>query len=163
MLSPITMSRRRTIEPDTKTALMKATDLLARQDQSERALKRKLTARKYAADEIDEALDKLKQHNYLNDEETCARQFERLYDDGKLSLKQIYAKLLGRGFDGALIDKQVPSDVDEHERAAALRALRAKFRAVPEDKKMWQHLSYRGFDGETIAFAVNEFKNNLGR
>ena len=148
---------------NTKTALMKATDLLARQDQSERALKRKLSARKYGADEIDAALDTLKARNYLNDEATCARQFECMYSDGKLSLKQIYAKLIQRGFDMSLIDKQVPSDVREHERAAALRSLRQKFKSMPEDKKMWQHLSYRGFDGDAIAFAVDEFKNNFER
>ena len=148
---------------ESKTALMKATDLLARQDQSERSLKRKLSARKYSPDEINDAVDKLKKHNYLDDRQTCARQFERLYAEGKLSLKQICAKLLQRGFDLPLIDKQIPEDVDEHERATALRTLRSKFKALPEDKKMWQHLSYRGFDGDAIAFAINEFKNDFER
>lgn len=146
-----------------KTALMKATDLLARQDQSEKVLKRKLSARKYSADEIDDAIDKLKRHNYLNDEESCARQFEYFYAEGKLSVKQIYAKLIQRGFDATLIDKQMPSNVDEHERAAALRSLRQKFKSLPEDKKMWQHLAYRGFDGDAIARAVDEFKNDFER
>lgn len=136
---------------------------MARQDQSEKVLKRKLSARKYSNDEIDDAIDKLKRHNYLNDEESCARQFEYFYADGKLSVKQIYAKLIQRGFDSALIEKQIPSNVDEHERAAAIRALRQKFKSLPDDKKMWQHLAYRGFDGDAIAHAVDEFKNDFER
>ena len=37
-----------------KTALQKATDLLARQDQSEKILRQKLIARKYDESEVDE-------------------------------------------------------------------------------------------------------------
>ena len=144
-----------------KTALQKATDLLARQDQSERSLKRKLAARKYSAAEIDAAVDKLKQHNYLNDEDTCARQFERMYSDGKLSLNQIRAKLLQRGFEASLIDACLPPDVDEHEKAAALRALRLKFKTPVEDRKLYQHLATRGFDSDAIISAVGEFKTGF--
>ena len=144
-----------------KTALMKATDLLARQEQSERLLKKKLAARKYSPEEIDAAVDTLKARKYLDDEATCERQFERLYASGKLSLKQIYVKLMHWGFDAALIERFVPSDVDEHEKAAALRMLTTKFKSVPEDKKMWQYLSTRGFDGDAITSAVDAFKKNF--
>ena len=145
-----------------KTALMKATDLLARQEQSERQLRQKLSARKYSDEEIDVAVETLKARRYLDDEATCGRQFERLYSSGKLSLKQIYVKLLHWGFDAGLIERQVPAVVDEHERAAALRVLTAKFKSVPEDKKMWQYLSTRGFDGDAITSAVDAFKNECG-
>ena len=143
-----------------KTALMKATDLLARQDQSESRLRQKLSARDYSKSEIDAALETLKARKYLDDEATCGRQFERLYEGGKLSLRQIYAKLMHFGFSMALIDKFVPDDVDEHEKSAALRNLRAKFKTVPEDKKIWQYLSARGFDGDAITSAVEAFKRN---
>lgn len=144
-----------------KTALMKATDLLARQEQSERQLRQKLSARKYSDEEIDGALETLKARRYIDDEATCGRQFERLYSSGKLSLKQIYVKLLHWGFDAALIDRQVPADVDEHERSTALRALTAKFKSVPEEKKMWQYLSTRGFDGDAIMSAIDAFKSKF--
>ena len=144
-----------------KTALMKATDLLSRQEQSERQLRRKLSARKYSDDEIEGAIGTLKARKYLDDEATCGRQFERLYASGKLSLKQIYVKLMHWGFDAALIERFVPSDVDEHEKSAALRALTTKFKSVPEDRKMWQYLSTRGFDGDAIGYAVAAFKNNF--
>ena len=146
---------------NTKTALQKATDLLARQDQSERSLKRKLAARNYAACEIDDAVDQLKRHNYINDAESCARQFERLYSEGKLSVNQIYAKLVQRGFETSLIDKFLPPDVDEHEKNAALRALRTKFNRLQEDRKLYQHLSTRGFSGDAIIFAVEQFKSEF--
>lgn len=143
---------------ESKTALMKATDLLARQDHSERALKQKLAHRKFSSDEIDSAIDTLKQRNYLDDEQSCARQFERLYSEGKLSLNQLRAKLMSRGFERALIESFIPSDSDERERAAALSALRVKFKQPADDRKLYQFLSTRGFDGEASVYAVDEFK-----
>lgn len=145
----------------TKTALMKATDLLARQDQSERLLRQKLAARQYSEAEIEEAIETLKARNYLDNEATCGRQFERLYSGGKLSLSQIYAKLMHWGFETTLINRLVPEDTDEHERSAALHTLTAKYKYLPEDKKMWQYLSVRGFDGEAITFAIDAFKKNF--
>ncbi|MBQ6758784.1 MAG: RecX family transcriptional regulator, partial [Selenomonadaceae bacterium] len=111
-----------------KTALQKATDLLARQDQSSTVLRRKLLIRKYDASEVDAAIDKLKQANYLDDDETCRRQFENLYEEGKLSLRQIVYKLLQRGFDKSFIEQLIPDDADEHERLAAARLLEKKFK-----------------------------------
>ena len=56
-----------------KSALMKATDLLANQEQSSTVLRRKLLARKYDAVEVDDALEKLERYNYFDDAEatTC--------------------------------------------------------------------------------------------
>jgi len=42
---------------------------LANQEQSSAVLRRKLLARKYDAAEVDDALAKLKQYNYLDDTE----------------------------------------------------------------------------------------------
>ena len=143
-----------------KTALQKATDLLARQDQSSTILRRKLLIRKYDAAEVDEALAKLKKANYLNDAETCRRQFENLYAEGKLSVRQIVLKLMQRGFDKNFIEQLIPDDSDEHERLVAARLLEKKFTRM-DDKtfkaKAWQFLAARGFGGEIISSAVENF------
>ena len=168
-----------------KTALLKAAELLAYREHSEAELKRKLLARKYDSAEVDETIDKLKQHNYLDDAELCRQQFENFYAEGKLSVRQIFAKLIQRGFDKDFIEQLIPEDFYEHELQAATLALTKKFKTVDENfnatsekadasrssntetnrmqrhvafrAKAWQFLSGRGFDGEIISAAVENF------
>lgn len=151
---------------ESKTALMKATDLLARQEQSSKSLKRKLLARKFDEEEVDAAIDKLQKYHYLNDEETCTRQFENLYNAGKLSVGQIYMKLIQRGFDSYMVKKLIPADTYEHELNAAVEALVKKFPLQTFDNgkdawkfknKMRQYLATRGFSTEIIAAAAEKF------
>lgn len=150
-----------------KTALMKATDLLSRQDQSEKILRQKLLARKYEESEVDAAIDKLKKYNYLNDEETCKRLFENLYDDEKLSVKQICMKLQQRGYDSDFIKNLIPAETYEHEYNAALKIAAKKFvgKVSPDIKgkqKIWQHLASKGFDSEIIGAVAEEILHNNG-
>ena len=141
-----------------KTALMKATELLANQDQSSGVLRRKLLARKYDAAEVDAAIEKLKKYNYLDDEEICRRQFEIFYSEEKLSLRQIVAKLIQRGFDKNFIETLIPDDFDERERLAAENLLAKKFGGKNFDRiKAWKFLSARGFDSEIISSTVEKF------
>ena len=142
-----------------KSALQKATDLLANQEQSSTVLRRKLLARKYDTAEVDDALAKLKRYNYLDDAEACRRQFENFYADGRLSVRQIVAKLIQRGFDKNFIERLIPDDSDEHDLLAAEKLLAKKFPdAVKFDKaKAWQFLSTRGFDGEIVTTAIENF------
>ena len=72
-----------------KTALMKAAELLARREQSSKILRQKLLSKKYPETEADAAIKILQDRNYLNDEESCRRQFEIFYSEEKLSVKQI--------------------------------------------------------------------------
>ena len=151
---------------ENKTALMKATDLLALSEQSTKNLRQKLLARKYDAEEVDAAIEKLKKYNYLNDEEFCKRQFEILYSEGKLSVKQICVKLIQKGFDSELVKKFIPEDIYEHELNAAENSLQKKFRPQTFDDskelykfktKLWQHLASKGFDSEIISEVVEKF------
>ncbi len=146
-----------------KTALIYATDLLARQDYSETRLRQKLALRKYSESEIDEAVEKLKKYNYLNDETACAYQFELMYQSNKYSVQQICAKLFKFGFETQLIEKCKPKDYEEHDERVAILMLCSKFKTLPENKKLWQFLSTKGFDYSTISAAVDEFKNNFAK
>lgn len=149
----------KTMNREKKSALQKATDLLASQEQSSTVLRKKLLARKYNAAEIDEAIAKLKKYNYLDDAEACQRQFENFYAEGKLSLRQIVIKLIQRGFDKDFIEQLIPDDSEEHERLTAEKLLTKKFSGVKKfDRiKAWQFLAARGFDGEIISSAVENF------
>ena len=133
--------------------------MLAHQEQSSKILRQKLLARNYDAAQVDEAIAKLEKYNYLDDAEACRRQFENFYAEGKLSVRQIVAKLIQRGFEKNFIEQLIPDDADEHERFAAEKLLEKKFtRGKNFDKaKAWQFLSVRGFDGEIISSAVENF------
>ncbi len=141
-----------------KSALEKATELLAHMEQSSATLRRKLLARHYDAAEVDAAIDKLKQHHYLDDAEACSNQFAAFYAEGKLGTRQIVAKLIQRGFDKDFIEGLIPDDADDHDLKAASRALEKKFAPDTFDRaKAWQFLSARGFDGNIISAIVEEF------
>jgi regulatory protein len=141
------------------TALEKAVALLAMQEQSSAKLREKLRQRDYASEEIDAAIARLEERHYLNDEESCARQYQKLYEESGMSVRQIEQKLLTRGFPSSLIRASAPKDDGKNERElnAAIRSLRSRFRAAAPRAKMKQFLYRRGFsyglcDSATSAF-----------
>ena len=150
--------RKKTERPK-PTALEKAVELLAAQEHSKRRLSEKLRLRGYAEDEIDGAVARLEEKHYLDDEAACARAFQRLYEEGAMSVRQIEQKLLTRGFPPALIRASAPEDEDReaHERSAAVRALRGRFRSPALREKMKQFLYRCGFSYEVCDAATNAF------
>ena len=141
-----------------KSALMKATELLANQEQSSKILRKKLLVRKFDPNEVDAAIDKLKKYNYLDDNEFCQRQFENFYAENKLSLRQILIKLVQRGFDKNFIENLIPDDFEERERLVAENLLAKKFSSAKFDKnKAWQFLAARGFDSDIISSTIDSF------
>ncbi|WP_338624961.1 RecX family transcriptional regulator [Selenomonas sp. TAMA-11512] len=140
-----------------KTALMTATDLLARAEQSSGRLKDKLRLRGYDEAEAAEAVEKLTERGYIDDADACRRQFDFLYEESRQSVRQIMAKLLQRGFSQELIRSCVPDDICERERAAAIRALELKYKPDADRKKMMEHLYRKGYDSSVIRSAVEEF------
>ncbi len=149
--------KRQTSNPTTKTALMYAVDLLARQEQSSNKLREKLQRRGYTEEEIEDALQRLAEKHYLNDAEACQRQFMFLYEESRQSVRQICAKLMQRGFEGSQVRECVPHDTYEREKKAALRCLSLKFKPSNDRQKMMQNLYTKGFDGPAIRAAVEEF------
>ena len=152
---------------ENKTALMKAADLLARREQSSKSLRQKLLAKKYSADEVEVAIQTLTERNYLNDEETCRRQFENLYAEEKLSIKQICVKLVQRGFDKNFVKDLIPPDFEEREFKIAKNIFEKKFADVNLDEldskekfkiksKIYQHFAAKGFSSEIISTVMTE-------
>ena len=141
------------------TALEKAVALLAMQEQSSAKLREKLRQRDYASEEIDAAIARLEERHYLNDEESCARQYQKLYEETAMSVRQIEQKLLTRGFPSSLVRASAPNleDRDERELNAALRSLRSRFRAAAPMAKMKQFLYRRGFSYGTCDSATSAF------
>ena len=146
-----------------RTALICAVDLLARQDQSEARLRQKLINREYPKKEIDEAIDRLKQLNYLNDQRACSYQFDIMYQSNRYSFMQICNKLFQMGFAKELIDSFKPEDCEDHDKSTAIHFLKSKFKTLPEDKKMWQFLSTKGFSYSVISNAIDKYKIDMSQ
>ena len=129
------------------SALEKAVELLAAQEQPKRRLREKLLRRGYAENEVDAAVARLEARRYLDDESACARAYQRMYEGQAMSARQIEQKLLARGYAPATVRASAPEDDDPaaRERRAALRSLKKKFHAAAPRAKMKQFLYRRGF------------------
>lgn len=143
---------------------------MARREQSTKILRQKLLNRNYDEAEVDAAIEQLTKNKYLNDEETCANQFENLYAAEILSVRQICAKLIQRGFDSDFVKSLIPDDTHAHEMNAAAKAVAKKFSGkIPAEadaltlakfkNKIRLHLSSKGFSSEIIGAAVEDFLN----
>ena len=151
-----------------KTALMKAAELLARREQSSKILRQKLLSKKYPETEADAAIKILQDRNYLNDEESCRRQFEIFYSEEKLSVKQICLKLIQRGFDSDFVKNLIPADSGKHDKKIAAKILEKKIRTInfheldakeilKAKNKLYQNLAAKGFSSEIIFAAMENF------
>jgi regulatory protein len=147
---------------DLKPVLAYAVSLLARQEQSVQRLREKLLRKGYAAAEAEKALQTLQERHYLDDGESCARQFQFLYEESRQSVRQICAKLRQRGFPSQLVQGCVPEDTYAREKAAAGRCLELKFRPSADSRKMQAYLYRHGFDSSAIRAAVEEFAEAAG-
>ena len=145
-----------------KTALIYASDLLARQEQSSARLREKLRRKGYEEEEADKAIACLAERGYLDDAAACARQFRFLYEDSRQSVRQICAKLMQRGFPSGIVRECVPQDMDERETGAAKRSLEIKFRPSADRRKMQAYLYRRGFDSDIVRAAVDAFADGAG-
>ena len=156
------------MEKKNKTALMKAAELLAGREQSSERLRQKLFAKKYSAEEIENAISTLQERNYLNDEETCKKQFENLYAEEKLSVNQICLKLFQRGFDKNFVKNLIPDDFEERELKVAGKIFEKKFAKINLSEldgkekfklknKIYSYLAGKGFSSEIISVVMEKF------
>ncbi len=154
------MRARTTQKPRPKpTALEKAVAILAIQEQSSARLREKLQQRGYEAEEIDAAIARLEERHYLDDEAACARQYQKLYEETGMSVRQIEQKLLTRGFPSSLVRNSAPEDDDREDREtnAAMQSLRKKFHAPAPRAKMKQFLYRKGFSYGVCDSTVSAF------
>ena len=154
-----------------KTALMKAAEFLARQEQSSEHLRKKLLSKKYSATEVENAIETLTDRNYLNDEETCRRQFENLYSEERLSVRQICVKLFQRGFEKNFVKSLIPDDFEKRELKVAEKIFEKKFANLDFNEldskeklkiknKIYQHFVTKGFSSEIISAVMENFLND---
>ena len=135
-----------------------ALSFLERSDRTEYEMRQKLKDREYSPEEIDAALEFLKEYHYVDDAE-YARRYVRIYSSRK-SVRQIRCGLEQKGVDRTLIDRALEeTEVDEEAQICAY-LLKKGYRPGERMesaayRKLTGALCRRGFSYEAVRRATN--------
>lgn len=145
-------------ENDEKLAFLTAVSYLERYNVSTKGLKDYLYRKNFKKNNIESAVEKLKDYGYLDDRNFAKNYFETLSSTkGK---RVIVSKLKEKGISGEIIDELVEdvSDEVEEERARLLAEKFAKNRenTLKNKQKCFAHLIYKGYDYSVAQKIVNE-------
>lgn len=141
--------------------------LLSFCNRSEAALKKRLEQKRYHADEISKAINKLKQYNFINDAQTACQMIQYHLKTGK-GAYAIKSKLLQKGFGIDIINNQIkkaekefPSETERAIHAARRRL--AGWKNIPDHKKINRLISLlqrHGFSNNAINGVIKRLKLN---
>lgn len=140
------------------SAYERAVKLLARRQQSVSELRRKLRERGFEARDIEEAMARLEELNYTDDERAAFDWAEELARRGGMGRRKAETKLVQRGIDPELARRALGAAWDGGlERDHARRVLGKLLRSDPGlpktakgRAKLGRSLASRGFEGEVI-------------
>jgi len=138
------------------TAYQKAVQLLGSRPHFRRELQAKLAQRSFPPEEIEEALDRLTEHGYLNDSKTAAGFVEHRLSRNQEGRVRLRAELEKRGAPPEAIADAlaaVPEDDLEPAREAAERWQRLHPRG--EAAALARHLARKGFSRRAIFALLN--------
>jgi len=140
------------------SALDHAMRFLAARPHSEMELRKKLASRDHAPEDIDQALIRLKELRYIDDDELCARHAESRLARTNLGPGKLRMELDRKGFAKNLVEKTVAALYSDRqaEVETAIKAAIKKLKTLKPglDKqavrgKVYAHLIRKGFDMET--------------
>jgi regulatory protein len=141
------------------SAFDRATTLLAARPHFAAELRRKLAARGYEDGEIEEALARLTELGYLDDEALASTEARRLRDRKGLSRAGVLAELarkgVGRGAAAGAVADVSPGDELAIARAAAERWLAGGRR---DGAALARHLARKGHPGHVIFRVLKDLK-----
>jgi regulatory protein len=141
-----------------RTATHTVVDLLSRREHSEKELKQKLKKREFTNEEIDQALQKAKDHQLISKPEDIAERFANQLHRKNKGIHFINSTLHEKGLPSVSRDEEL-----ELEKAKALvKTKYSRFNfdskeATREEKlKVMRFLASRGFDSSTIRKVIND-------
>lgn len=136
--------------------------LLAKVMKTEKQLRDFLKEKKYPEICIDNAIEKLKDYNYINDEVFCEN-YVGFYLDKK-SKRQIKFELMQKGVNSELVDNVVQKLNDESEMKVCLKYAEKFIKNRNIDKKtkqkFYNHLAGKGFDFAVISKVWEEISDD---
>lgn len=135
--------------------------LLGAREHSAQELQQKLSRKGFSAEDIQAAIDRLSEYNYVNDQR-FAEAFARSKAAKPLGKQRILSELKMKGIDDASA-KQALNDLEADWFELALELKQKKFgetvcRDYKEKAKQTRYLAYRGFGFDEIKYAI-EYKD----
>lgn len=134
---------------------------------SEKELRDKLASRGHSAADIDEAVARLIELKYVNDEDLCPRHAQSRLEKANYGPARMRLELARKGFRDTLVEKTVDElymdDQNAHDVAmrAAVKKIRTFKPGLDEQaakQKLFAHLTLKGFDMDTARkVALDEF------
>lgn len=140
----------------------KALSILGYRSHSEYELRQKLKQKGAADEDIDNAVEFLKQYNFINDAEFARRYAHDLINLKKFGAYRVRRELEMKGIDSETIEITLQSfDDDEEERLAPLveKKLGGNFDRKNIDKTI-RYFSYRGYSFDAIRHCIDYAKQN---
>lgn len=146
------------IESEVKSAFEKSLDYLSRRMNSKKELSEKLVKKGYSAAVVENAIEKLEDYHYVDDE-LFAKQFADSYP--KLSKKMLKEKLALKGISSDIVLEIISDRTDENEFELCLlqakKYLKTKTISNYNDyKKMQASLFRKGFDYDLVKRVCEE-------
>ncbi len=126
---------------------------------TEKQLREYLKEKGYLDESIDEAIEKLKEYGYINDE-LFAESYIRTYQNKK-GKKKLKFELMQKGVDGEVVSQKLDELLDDDASFdCCLTMLKKYLKNKPVDKKLrakaFNHLASKGFESSIILKALNE-------
>lgn len=138
-----------------------AVRLLARRDHTESELRIKLQHKNFTRPEVDEAIEKLQEKGYLNDEKIKQHTIEKMLAEKRHGLRGISGKLrqMGLQVSGEEI-REYCSEEDEWE--IAYQLLKKHFRSIDVDMfpRLARYLTNRGFSSSVMNKLADECRKH---
>lgn len=147
------------ISSESRYAFDKAIDYISRRLHSEKEVRSKLKLKGFRPVVIDRTIDKLKEYNYISDENFAAALVGSSKNKSKREIEYI---LQTKGVPGDLANKylSIISDDDELLSAETLAVKHMRGKDVNEKNlaNLYAYLSRKGFAGDTIKIVLSKFK-----
>lgn len=142
----------------------KALKFLSYRPRSEKEIRDKLIGKKAPLEIIEKIIVKLKEHNFINDEEFAKWWIEQRTNFKKISLRFIRMELRQRGINDEIIESkfsdlkhEIVSDLDRAKQLVKVKIEKLKGLSRQEVyKKLGGFLARRGFDWDTIKQSIDE-------
>ncbi len=149
-----------------QTALHCGVGLLARREHSEFELRQKLSGREFKTDDIDLAIERLLEKDYLSDSRfaisTCSYRTNRgygwYYIENELKQKGVCSTIIQQLRNNCEIDWYLQAELAYNKRFGEGLMKESK-QTQKEQAKRIQFLQYRGFSNDEIFAVVNIFTN----
>ncbi|CAH2214176.1 recombination regulator RecX [Tepidibacter aestuarii] len=144
----------------------KALNILSRSSQSENNIIYKLSKNEFDEKTIERVLDFLKKYKFIDDEHLAKNIVKDKVNINKYGKNKIKQTLYSKGIDSSTINNALESEIDDDkEFKNALYLGNKKYEKIKnEDKnkvyrKLSSHLTYKGFDYDTVRKVVNKIMN----